>query len=188
MRTCAVRSTSTRRAKSPPPCRRARSRRSTSRVHRPVVALGLLGRDEAHHAVPEHRLLPRQLIEVLCASARCGTLLLLPLPSGLLRGNAPSLLGSLFAGAQEFRDGPSFDEPDDTWAEGSGELSSLISTRSELARGDLRALYLGWRSKSGSCIRVQRHARLDFSVFAGRARVARPSRLAPLEIVDFPCR
>jgi hypothetical protein len=36
------------------------------------------------------------------------------------------------------------DEPDDAWAEGSGELSSLISTRSELARGDLRALYLGW--------------------------------------------
>jgi hypothetical protein len=28
--------------------------------------------------------------------------------------------------------------------EGEGELSSLISVRSELARGDLRALYLGW--------------------------------------------
>jgi hypothetical protein len=30
------------------------------------------------------------------------------------------------------------------WAEGEGQLSSLISVRSELARGDLRALYLGW--------------------------------------------
>jgi hypothetical protein len=27
---------------------------------------------------------------------------------------------------------------------GRGQLSSLISVRSELARGDLRALYLGW--------------------------------------------
>ena len=30
------------------------------------------------------------------------------------------------------------------WAEGEGELSSLISVRAELALGDLRALYLGW--------------------------------------------
>jgi hypothetical protein len=30
------------------------------------------------------------------------------------------------------------------WVEGEGQLSSLISVRSELARGDLRALYLGW--------------------------------------------
>jgi hypothetical protein len=30
------------------------------------------------------------------------------------------------------------------WVEGEGELSSLISVRAELARGDLRALYQGW--------------------------------------------
>jgi len=30
------------------------------------------------------------------------------------------------------------------WVEGEGQLSSLISVRSELARGDLRALYLSW--------------------------------------------
>jgi len=36
------------------------------------------------------------------------------------------------------------DEGGGEWAEGQGELSSLISVRSELARGDLRALYLGW--------------------------------------------
>lgn len=30
------------------------------------------------------------------------------------------------------------------WVEGEGQLSSLISVRAELARGDLRALYLGW--------------------------------------------
>jgi len=35
-------------------------------------------------------------------------------------------------------------EGGDGWVEGEGELSSLISVRSELARGDLRALYLGW--------------------------------------------
>ena len=30
------------------------------------------------------------------------------------------------------------------WVEGDGQLSSLISVRAELGRGDLRALYLGW--------------------------------------------
>jgi hypothetical protein len=36
------------------------------------------------------------------------------------------------------------DEEGSDWIEGEGELSSMISVRSELARGDLRALYLGW--------------------------------------------
>jgi hypothetical protein len=36
------------------------------------------------------------------------------------------------------------EEPDDDWVEGNGQLSSLLSIRSDLARGDLRALYLGW--------------------------------------------
>ncbi len=36
------------------------------------------------------------------------------------------------------------DEAGSDWVEGDGQLSSLISVRSELARGDLRVLYLGW--------------------------------------------
>ena len=36
------------------------------------------------------------------------------------------------------------DEEGGEWVEGEGLLSSLISVRAELARGDLRALYLGW--------------------------------------------
>jgi hypothetical protein len=36
------------------------------------------------------------------------------------------------------------DEEGGEWVEGEGQLSSLISVRSELVRGDLRALYLGW--------------------------------------------
>jgi len=36
------------------------------------------------------------------------------------------------------------DEEGGEWVESEGRLSSLISVRSELARGDLRALYLGW--------------------------------------------
>ncbi len=36
------------------------------------------------------------------------------------------------------------DEDGDEWIEGEGHLSSLVGVRAELARGDLRALYLGW--------------------------------------------
>lgn len=36
------------------------------------------------------------------------------------------------------------EEGDWDWIEGEGRLSSLIPVRAELARGDLRALYLGW--------------------------------------------
>jgi hypothetical protein len=36
------------------------------------------------------------------------------------------------------------DEEGGEWEEGEGQLSSMISVRTELARGDLRALYLGW--------------------------------------------
>ena len=36
------------------------------------------------------------------------------------------------------------DEGEGEWVEGEGSLSSLISTRAEIARGDLRCLYLGW--------------------------------------------
>ncbi|WP_448509633.1 hypothetical protein [Immundisolibacter sp.] len=43
------------------------------------------------------------------------------------------------------------DEEGDDEVEGEGHLSSLISVRAELARGDLRALYLGWllRAQAG---------------------------------------
>jgi len=43
------------------------------------------------------------------------------------------------------------DEEGGDWVEGEGQLSSLISVRTELARGDLRALYVGWllRVQSG---------------------------------------
>jgi hypothetical protein len=36
------------------------------------------------------------------------------------------------------------DEEGGDWVDGDGHLSSLISVRAELGRGDLRALYLGW--------------------------------------------
>jgi hypothetical protein len=36
------------------------------------------------------------------------------------------------------------DEEGDDWVEGEDQLSSMISVRADLARGDLRALYLGW--------------------------------------------
>jgi hypothetical protein len=36
------------------------------------------------------------------------------------------------------------DEEGGDWVEGEGQLSSLIPVRAELARGDLRVLYLGW--------------------------------------------
>lgn len=36
------------------------------------------------------------------------------------------------------------DEEGNDWVEGDGHLSSLISVRAELGRGDLRGLYLGW--------------------------------------------
>ncbi len=43
------------------------------------------------------------------------------------------------------------DEEGGDWVVGEGYLSSLISVRAELARGDLRALYLGWllRAQAG---------------------------------------
>jgi hypothetical protein len=43
------------------------------------------------------------------------------------------------------------DEDGGDWVEGEGHLASMISVRAELARGDLRALYLGWllRAQTG---------------------------------------
>ena len=42
------------------------------------------------------------------------------------------------------------DEAEGEWVEGEGHLSSLIAIRAELARGDLRALYLGWLAAAQS--------------------------------------
>jgi hypothetical protein len=36
------------------------------------------------------------------------------------------------------------EEPGDDWEEGAGQLAALVPVRAELARGDRRALYLGW--------------------------------------------
>lgn len=44
-------------------------------------------------------------------------------------------------------------EPSGDWEEGDGQLAALIAVRAELARGDHRALYLGW------LLGVQHHAR-----------------------------
>jgi len=43
------------------------------------------------------------------------------------------------------------EEGDGDWVEGQGHLSSMISVRADLARGDWRALYLGWlmRAQAG---------------------------------------
>jgi hypothetical protein len=43
------------------------------------------------------------------------------------------------------------DEEGEAWVDGEGSFSSLISVRAELARGDLRGLYLGWllRAQAG---------------------------------------
>jgi hypothetical protein len=42
------------------------------------------------------------------------------------------------------------DEEGGDWVEGEGQLSSLISVRAELVRGDFRALYLGWLLRAQS--------------------------------------
>ena len=36
------------------------------------------------------------------------------------------------------------EEPGGDWEEGAGQLAALVAVRAELARGDRRALYLGW--------------------------------------------
>jgi hypothetical protein len=83
--------------------------------------------------------------------ANCGThVLKLRLPSKLLN---PATARRYFdGGSASVHEVPakvilslvSQDEEAGEWVEGEGQLSSLISVRSELARGDLRALYLGW--------------------------------------------
>jgi len=83
--------------------------------------------------------------------ANWGThLLKLRLPSRLLSpatARAYCSGGSAFvqeAGGQVILTFVSEDEDDGEWVEGEGQLSAMISVRTELARGDLRAIYLGW--------------------------------------------
>ena len=72
--------------------------------------------------------LPSRLLNPSTAGEYCGC------ESAFMREKAGKLILSFV----------SDDEEGGEWVEGEGELSSLISVRAELARGDLRALYLGW--------------------------------------------
>ena len=79
--------------------------------------------------------LPSRLLAATTARAYCGG------DSAFVREKAGKIILSFV----------SEDEEGGDWVEGEGRLSSLISVRAELARGDLRALYLGWllRAQTG---------------------------------------
>jgi len=79
--------------------------------------------------------LPFQLLDPATAKEYCGG------DSAFVREKAGKVVVSFV----------SEDEEGGDWVEGEGHLSSMISVRAELARGDLRALYLGWllRAQSG---------------------------------------
>jgi hypothetical protein len=72
--------------------------------------------------------LPSRLLDPSTAKEYCGG------RSASVKEKADKVILSFVSG----------DEEGGEWVEGEGELSSLISVRAELARGDLRALYLGW--------------------------------------------
>jgi hypothetical protein len=79
--------------------------------------------------------LPSRLLATATARAYCGG------DSAFVREKAGETILSFV----------SEDEEGGDWVEGEGCLSSLISVRAELARGDVRALYLGWllRAQTG---------------------------------------
>ena len=79
--------------------------------------------------------LPSRLLDPEIAMEYCGC------DSSFLREKAGKVVISFV----------SQDEEGDDLVEGEGRLSSMISVRAELARGDLRALYLGWllRAQTG---------------------------------------
>ena len=79
--------------------------------------------------------LPSRLLAAATARAYCGG------DSAFVREKAGETILSFV----------SEDEEGGDWDEGEGRLSSLISVRAELARGDVRALYLGWllRAQTG---------------------------------------
>ena len=72
--------------------------------------------------------LPARLLDPATAKAYCGG------DSAFVREKSGKVVLSFV----------SQDEEGGDWVEGEGHLSSMISVRAELARGDLRALYLGW--------------------------------------------
>ena len=83
--------------------------------------------------------------------ANWGThVLMLRLPANLLNAKTVRLYAVGDHAAARVRNGnviltfQSESEDSDDWMEDEGWLASLISVRAELARGDLRALYLGW--------------------------------------------
>ena len=79
--------------------------------------------------------LPARLLDPATARTYCGG------DSASVREKLGKVILSFVSEDEEGRD----------WVESEGHLSSLISVRSELARGDLRALYLGWllRAQTG---------------------------------------
>ena len=66
------------------------------------------------------------------------------------------------------------EDEDYEWAEGEGWLASLVPTRSELMRGDHRALYLGWLRRCA--IRGNRCRRVGAASAAGPGRSERAPR------------
>jgi hypothetical protein len=79
--------------------------------------------------------LPSRLLDAATAKTYCGG------DSAFVREKAGKVVLSFV----------SQDEEGGDWVEGEGHLSSMISVRAELARGDHRALYLGWllRAQTG---------------------------------------
>jgi len=79
--------------------------------------------------------LPAGLLDHETAKTYCGS------KSAFAREKASNVILSFVSEAEEGGE----------WVEGEGRLSSLVSVRAELARGDLRALYLGWllRAQTG---------------------------------------
>jgi hypothetical protein len=79
--------------------------------------------------------LPSRLLDAATAKTYCGG------DSSFVREKAGKVVISFV----------SQDEEGGDWVEGEGHLSSMISVRAELARGDHRALYLGWllRAQTG---------------------------------------
>jgi hypothetical protein len=79
--------------------------------------------------------LPSRLLDAATAKTYCGG------DSSFVREKAGKVVLSFV----------SQDEEGGDWVEGEGHLSSMISVRAELARGDMRALYLGWllRAQTG---------------------------------------
>ncbi len=72
--------------------------------------------------------MPSKLLDPVVAKAYCGG------DSAIVQEKADKVVLSFVSRNEEGGE----------WVEGEGQLSSMISVRGELARGDLRALYLGW--------------------------------------------